>query len=176
MFPMSYDISVLGGFSKRRVATRSWGPWGRWSACSVTCGTGTRSRTRRCVGVGQWSAVGQRSVGQRSFGQCSGAFREPEVCNTHPCPGTRFYCTTSRILTMQYMFLVLNPIVILRASFSTLDTIFEWYCTPINDVPEMSWLMLKKTHCKTVAVWHSCLNNVNISFADNPNKIRTILW
>jgi len=33
-----------------------WGPWSGYTPCSVTCGRGTRTRTRKCMGVG---CVGQ---------------------------------------------------------------------------------------------------------------------
>ena len=33
-----------------RQILRTWGPWGSWSSCSQTCGSGIQTRTRKCIG------------------------------------------------------------------------------------------------------------------------------
>ena len=59
-------ISVEGG---------KWSEWSNWTACSVTCGNGTRERTRYCQG-GIAGSVG-----------CTGNTTETSTCNKNPCIG-----------------------------------------------------------------------------------------
>lgn len=47
--------------------------WTAWSECTVTCGGGTSTRTRECIGA-------------EGGGQCPGAGEESLDCNTDPCP------------------------------------------------------------------------------------------
>ncbi|XP_078487952.1 uncharacterized protein LOC100179634 isoform X3 [Ciona intestinalis] len=51
-----------------------WSPWGLFSACSRTCGTGTRDRLRYCVG----GTIGDDG--------CTGASSDSMDCNTQACP------------------------------------------------------------------------------------------
>ena len=50
--------------------------WSSWSSCSVTCGEGTKSRTRTCNGPAK-SCVGE----QQQVHECNG---HPDECNGHP--------------------------------------------------------------------------------------------
>lgn len=50
-------------------AEATWGGWGYWSACSETCGRGTRKRVRKCYGNGR----------------CKGHEYEREECNERSC-------------------------------------------------------------------------------------------
>ncbi len=50
-----------------------YGPWGSWSECSVSCGTGRRTRRRSCT---------HTSGGPL----CADTIRS-EVCSLPPCPG-----------------------------------------------------------------------------------------
>uniref|UniRef100_A0AC34R7M1 Uncharacterized protein n=1 Tax=Panagrolaimus sp. JU765 TaxID=591449 RepID=A0AC34R7M1_9BILA len=47
-----------------------WGTWSLWTACTVTCGSGIKQRSRAC------------NIPNR----CIGAATERETCNTHVCP------------------------------------------------------------------------------------------
>uniref|UniRef100_H2ZIH1 Uncharacterized protein n=1 Tax=Ciona savignyi TaxID=51511 RepID=H2ZIH1_CIOSA len=55
-------------------AQPTWSDFGSWSGCSTTCGVGSRSRTRVCIG-GSIGVVG-----------CEAASVVPQVCNTNSCP------------------------------------------------------------------------------------------
>jgi hypothetical protein len=52
--------------------------WSEWTACSQTCGGGTRSRLRKCV------AVDASSAGAAL--KCDGALEETAKCNVDACP------------------------------------------------------------------------------------------
>ena len=62
------------------VTDGEWSNWDSWSQCSVECGTGTRSRTRRCDSP-EPSGGGE---------DCAGELEENENCNIHTCVG--MYC------------------------------------------------------------------------------------
>ena len=53
------------------IVTPSTDGWGNWSKCSVTCGIGTKFRTRKCIG------------------ECKGKSVEIQYnsCNMSCCPG-----------------------------------------------------------------------------------------
>uniref|UniRef100_A0A8C3DQA4 Hemicentin-1 n=1 Tax=Corvus moneduloides TaxID=1196302 RepID=A0A8C3DQA4_CORMO len=53
-----------------------WSPWSSWSACSVSCGGGSRQRTRHC------------SDPAPQFGgrKCEGSDIQMDFCNSDPCP------------------------------------------------------------------------------------------
>ncbi|XP_013402237.1 uncharacterized protein LOC106167890 isoform X1 [Lingula anatina] len=63
-----------------RVAT--WGPWSRFTPCSVTCGGGTKMRTRDC----EVKLVYGRRAPCLKASYCAGAYLESPPCNTHECP------------------------------------------------------------------------------------------
>lgn len=65
----------------------SWSQWGAFSECSVTCGSGTRERTRTCVNgvVGQPDCVGVDSESQECSGDICpvwGEWSDWGECNT----------------------------------------------------------------------------------------------
>ena len=49
--------------------------WGDWGECSVTCGTGSRSRDRTCT----------NPVPQNGGADCQGSSSETETCGKPPC-------------------------------------------------------------------------------------------
>uniref|UniRef100_A0A8C9N6Y6 Hemicentin-1 n=1 Tax=Serinus canaria TaxID=9135 RepID=A0A8C9N6Y6_SERCA len=53
-----------------------WSPWSSWSSCSVSCGGGSRQRTRHC------------SDPAPQFGghKCEGSDIQMDFCNSDPCP------------------------------------------------------------------------------------------
>jgi hypothetical protein len=54
----------------------TWNDYADWSSCSVTCGDGTRTRTRT-------EATSSANGGD----QCTGGPTETESCNAGSCPG-----------------------------------------------------------------------------------------
>lgn len=53
-----------------------YGDWSSWSKCSLSCGGGSKSRSRRC----------NNPSPQYGGKQCSGNGEEYSSCNSHPCP------------------------------------------------------------------------------------------
>lgn len=54
-----------------------WSSWVSWGACSVSCGGGTRQRTRLCASPAP----------QHGGRQCEGNNVHIDFCNSEPCPG-----------------------------------------------------------------------------------------
>uniref|UniRef100_A0A182Q292 Cell adhesion molecule n=1 Tax=Anopheles farauti TaxID=69004 RepID=A0A182Q292_9DIPT len=57
----------------------SWSPWGAWSACSATCGSGNQFRSRICLLLNGSPAHGDRF-------NCVGENVEMKSCELLPCP------------------------------------------------------------------------------------------
>lgn len=53
-----------------------WSSWVSWGACGVSCGGGTRQRTRLCASPAP----------QHGGRQCEGNDVHIDFCNTDPCP------------------------------------------------------------------------------------------
>uniref|UniRef100_K1PWH9 Hemicentin-1 n=1 Tax=Magallana gigas TaxID=29159 RepID=K1PWH9_MAGGI len=54
----------------------NWALWGSWTSCSVTCGSGTQSRTRTCTDPAP----------ANGGSTCSGNSTASQACNTQNCP------------------------------------------------------------------------------------------
>ena len=57
-------------------------PWGDWSACSVTCGAGSKRRSRSCTNPSP------KHGGPTCIEQGLGEATEDQSCNASPCPGS----------------------------------------------------------------------------------------
>ena len=66
----------------------TWGPWGSWSACSKTCGGGTRTQTRI------------KSVVEANGGDCIGKNQQEETCNQEKCRKYNRYIFTTVLNVM----------------------------------------------------------------------------
>nr|XP_026692083.1 A disintegrin and metalloproteinase with thrombospondin motifs adt-1-like isoform X2 [Ciona intestinalis] len=69
------SATMTGSCPNNPCSSGSWGDYQQWSTCTVSCGGGTRTRTRSCNG----GSVG--SIG------CPGEESQTEPCNTYNCPG-----------------------------------------------------------------------------------------
>jgi len=52
-----------------------WSDWGRWTACTATCGNGTAARERQTLVQGRFGGR-----------PCEGSARQTELCNSVACP------------------------------------------------------------------------------------------
>ena len=57
-----------------------WGNYGDWSTCSVTCGGGSRTRTRP-----------EATPASNGGATCTGSATETETCNANACPGSKTF-------------------------------------------------------------------------------------
>ncbi|VDI19374.1 Hypothetical predicted protein, partial [Mytilus galloprovincialis] len=62
--------------SKSCPKAGNWGRWTRWSSCSVSCGLGSRKRTRSC----------DNPAPANGGPDCSGSGTDSKQCATNPCP------------------------------------------------------------------------------------------
>ncbi|XP_058951792.2 A disintegrin and metalloproteinase with thrombospondin motifs adt-1 isoform X1 [Pocillopora verrucosa] len=82
--PPTYGGKLCSGLTKqsRHCNTRrcpingGWGPWGKWWACSKSCGTGSQFRTRTCT----------KPPPAYNGKHCTGVNRQTKSCNIHHCP------------------------------------------------------------------------------------------
>ncbi len=59
-----------------------WADWSSWGSCSVTCGTGTRNRTRTCT----------NPAPQHGGNNCARDNTENKPCSCPACPGRTALC------------------------------------------------------------------------------------
>ena len=74
------------------VVHGNWGSWQSWSQCSMTCGGGSQSASRRCNNPAP-------GVGGR---QCSGQATKTQGCNTQACPTTPAPCSRQSLQLLLY--------------------------------------------------------------------------
>ncbi|XP_059575473.1 cartilage intermediate layer protein 2 isoform X2 [Alligator mississippiensis] len=83
------DSECAGKALERRVcsagpcAEATWGPWGAWSPCSKTCGSGGK-RLRR------------RSCKKSRTSRCAGRPSEVQKCARTPCPACQLTCAAGK--------------------------------------------------------------------------------
>ncbi|XP_055957003.1 coadhesin-like [Patella vulgata] len=57
----------------------NWGPWSNYGSCPVTCGSGTKARSRSC----------NNPAPANGGAPCPGSYSEDMQCNTDLCPDTK---------------------------------------------------------------------------------------
>ena len=62
-------MRVLGVKYTQISIISDWGQWSGFGACTVTCGSGLRTRIRSCLN-----------------GQCEGPATDSQLCNAGQCP------------------------------------------------------------------------------------------
>ncbi|XP_059154874.1 sushi, von Willebrand factor type A, EGF and pentraxin domain-containing protein 1-like [Physella acuta] len=73
-----YECSCQDGFAgvlcneRNHIVNGEWGSWSQWSSCSVTCGSGVKSRLRYC----------DSPMPENGGDFCKGSQAETEICNT----------------------------------------------------------------------------------------------
>ena len=63
--------------SSTLLVNGGWSGYGSWISCSVTCGGGTKSRSRSCT----------KPSPDNGGDECTGEATEAENCGTASCPG-----------------------------------------------------------------------------------------
>lgn len=62
-----------------------WTEWGPWSSCSVTCGSGTKQRYRKCKNLDTNEIYNVNSRYGLAFTQCKGLSKEEGECSLGKC-------------------------------------------------------------------------------------------
>lgn len=75
-----YSECLLDAANLASAVDGKWSSWVSWGACSVSCGGGTRQRTRLCASPAP----------QYAGRQCEGNDVHIDFCNSEPCPGESF--------------------------------------------------------------------------------------
>ncbi|XP_046699887.1 adhesion G protein-coupled receptor B2 isoform X6 [Silurus meridionalis] len=69
------NTATCPGEPQHQAVEGQWLDWASWSGCSVSCGSGTQQRQRRC------------SVSVHGWAECKGPHSETRDCTNRPCDG-----------------------------------------------------------------------------------------
>ena len=100
----------------------AWGSWGSYGACSKTCGTGKKTRTRTCNNP---APIGNGAA-------CPGSSSEDADCNTQPCPSKKevlfcLICCALSALTKTNRILMRYISISIAICMSTLLYVYKIY-------------------------------------------------
>lgn len=69
----------------------AWSDWEEWGTCSLTCGDGTKTRSRTC----------DNPAPSNGGADCAGDAVDTEACNDGACPGIKIRFQINLIVTMK---------------------------------------------------------------------------
>ena len=104
-----------------------WTSWTAWSACTKSCGGGSRTRSRSCT----------NPLPAHGGQNCAGASSESGNCNTKECPGL-YPSGLSFLLLKQYTFF--------HSSFILVQNVFtetHFFCAGSRMITGWSFSMIK---------------------------------
>ena len=79
---LNFEIFIKAAYYKKinivslEPVNGNWSDWGPFGDCSVTCGSGSKTRARTCT-----------NPAPQHNGECVGNDVETAACNEQPCPG-----------------------------------------------------------------------------------------
>uniref|UniRef100_A0A3B4Z1V9 Hemicentin-1 n=1 Tax=Stegastes partitus TaxID=144197 RepID=A0A3B4Z1V9_9TELE len=106
-----------------------WSSWVSWGACSVSCGGGTRQRTRLCASPAP----------QHGGRQCEGNDVHIDFCNSDPCPSEIFF-----LVFIFYLLLILRYTSF--KSYSVSEKFQDWCHKRYSSNPDYKLPILRMTH------------------------------
>ena len=75
------------------IVNGNYSEWSQWSQCTVTCGGGSTSRSRKCDNPEPGNG------GATCVQQDLGASAEAKACNTKGCPSECILCISNTVLS-----------------------------------------------------------------------------
>ena len=76
------------------IVDGGWSEWSDWSQCTVSCGNGTRTRSRTC----------NNPTPQHNGKPCEGPSQDVELCSLGHCPGKK--------VTVKNVLLIFNQLIV----------------------------------------------------------------
>ena len=91
MFEIRENI-LLNQFNYNNIEVDCiWGLWKSWSACTKSCGGGTRTKNRT------------KSITEAYGGTCLGNWTETQECNEQNCPGKFLLLSLTKLVSMYFV-------------------------------------------------------------------------
>ena len=84
---LNYIVYIIFLYIAQFQVDGDWSEWTTWDACSKTCGSGKKARTRMC----------NNPAPTVDGSPCMGDNRDEKPCNINSCPGSNISKLESRI-------------------------------------------------------------------------------